>query len=158
MRSQTAPLRIFKIKRAPVGRAVTLLQGKWFYVCRVFFTRTSLHFARKRYGSIAGEPLDRMFGHETVTAGIAGPEIADDGVVEVGRSLRRDHGVRANRTGRQITSARVGVRRDGQDFSNCWHRDLLCVLNRGSGLILLVEAYTDLFDDVATQMRTFRVI
>ena len=90
-----------------------------------------------------------MLGHEAVTAGIAGPEIADDVVGKKSGSFRSHHGVSANRARRQIASARVGVGRDGrQDFSNCCHRDLLCDLN-------LRPAYTDLFDVVATEMRWF---
>jgi hypothetical protein len=90
-----------------------------------------------------------MLGHETVTAGIAGPEIADDVVGKKSRSFRSHHGVSANRARRQIASARVGVGRDGRaDFSNCCHRDLLCDLKLGL-------AYTDLFDVVATEMRWF---
>ena len=78
--------------------------------------------------SITGEPLDRMLGHEAVTAGVAGPEIADHVVVQVGGSFRSHHGVGTHRAGRQITAARVGPRRYGrQDFSNSWHRDLLAI-------------------------------
>ena len=78
--------------------------------------------------SVAGKSPQRVLGHETITAGIAGPEIADDVVGQIGGRFRRHHGIGANRAGRQITSARVGVRRDGrQDFSNCWHRDLLAI-------------------------------
>ena len=65
------------------------------------------HRTRDRI-SVAGEPLDRMLGHETVTAGVAGPEIADHVVGEVGGSFRGHHGVGAHRAGRQITSARIG--------------------------------------------------
>ena len=51
-------------------------------------------------GSVAGKSLDRMLGHEAVTAGIAGPEIADDVIGKISRSFRSYHGVCANRTGR----------------------------------------------------------
>src|SRR5690349_21227202 len=51
-----------KNKRAPEGRAVTMLGDE-------------------AYTSVTGEPLHRMLGHETVTAGVAGPEIADHVVV-----------------------------------------------------------------------------
>src|SRR6266496_5763315 len=72
-----------------------------------------------------------MLGDEAVTAGVAGPEIRDDMIAEIRGRFRGDHGIRANRAGRQITSARVRLRRDNrQDFSDGWHRDLLCVLNR----------------------------
>ncbi len=90
-----------------------------------------------------------MLGDKTITTSVARPEIANDVVGEIGRGLRRNHGIGAYETGRQITSTRVGVRRDGRaNFSNCWHRDLPCDLNLGT-------TYTDLFDDVATQMRWF---
>src|SRR6202047_2238024 len=79
--------------------------------------------------SVADEPLDRMFGYESVTAGVTGPEVADEVLVQVGGRFRGHHGIGTDSTGRQITSTRVGARRDGrQDFSNCWHRDLLCGL------------------------------
>ena len=78
--------------------------------------------------SVTGEPLDRMLGHETVTAGVAGPEVADHVIVEVGGSFRCYHGIGTHGAGRQITSSRIGPRRYGrQDFSNCWHRDLLAI-------------------------------
>src|SRR6266850_6450605 len=83
-------------------------------------------------GLVAGQSPERMLGHKTVTAGIAGPEIADDVVGNKSGSFRSHHGVRANRAGRQIASARVGVSRDGrQDFSNCRHRDLLAISTCG---------------------------
>jgi hypothetical protein len=95
------------MKRAPVGRAGTLLQDE------------------RVKNSVTHEPLHRMFGYETVTTGIAGPEITDHVVVQVGGSFRGYHGVRTHRAGRQITPARVWPRGNGrQDFSNCWHRDL----------------------------------
>ena len=97
----------FQSKRAPNGRAVTSLHDRM---------------------SITGEPLDRMFGHEAVTAGVAGPEIADHVVVEVGGSFRSHHGVGTHRARRQITATRIGPIRYGrQDFSNSWHRDLLAI-------------------------------
>ena len=71
-------MRISENKRAPIGRAATLLRDE----------------------SVTGEPLDRMFGHETVTTGVAGPEIADQFVVQIGRRFRGDHGVGAYRAGR----------------------------------------------------------
>src|SRR3954452_10069169 len=72
-----------------------------------------------------------MLADAAVTAGVAGPELRDDMVGQVRGRFRGDHGIRANRAGRQITSARVGLRRDKrQDFSDGWHRDLLWFLNR----------------------------
>jgi hypothetical protein len=50
--------------------------------------------------SITGKSPQRVFGHETVTAGIAGPQIADDVVGKISGGFRGYHGVRANRTGR----------------------------------------------------------
>ena len=80
------------------------------------------------FALVVGRPFERMLGDEAVTAGIAGPEIADEIVGEEGGSFRGHHGIRANRACRQITSTRVGVRRYGrQDFSDCWHRDLLAI-------------------------------
>ena len=94
-----------------------------------------------------------MFGHESVTAGVAGPEIADDVIVEVGGSFRSHHGISAHRARRQITAAGVGPGRYGrQDFSNSWHRRLR------SEPQLTTKVYTKFFDDVATQMRSFRDI
>ena len=113
----------FRSERAPGGRAATLLRGR--LTLRV--SRESVPRRSKRM-SVAGEPLERMLGHEAIAAGIAGPEIADDVVGNISGSFRGDHGVGANRAGRQIASARVGVGRDGrQDFSDCWHRDLLAI-------------------------------
>ena len=81
--------------------------------------------AKYGQGLVAGKSPQRMLGHEPVATGVAGPEIADDIVGNKGGSLRRHHGIGANRAGRQIAYARVTVRRDGrQDFSKCWHRDL----------------------------------
>ena len=78
--------------------------------------------------SVTGEPLDGMFGYESVTAGVASPEIADEVLVQVGGRFRGHHRIGTNGTSRQITSTRVGARRCGrQDFSNCWHRDLLAI-------------------------------
>ena len=95
------------MKRAPVGRAGTSLRGE------------------RVQDSVTHEPLHRMFGYETVTAGVACPEIADQMVVQVGRRFRGYHGVRTYRAGRQITPAWVWLRGNGrQDFSNCWHLDL----------------------------------
>src|SRR5271155_4307354 len=93
-----------------------------------------------------------MLGHETVAAGIAGPEIADDVVGKIGRRFRGYHGVRTNRACRQIRSARIGMGRDGrQDFSSSCHRDLLTSRNTR-------RSYSNLFEDVATQMRSIYVI
>ena len=67
-----------------------------------------------------------MLGHESVTAGIAGPEIADDVIGDESGSFRGHHRVGANRASRQVAPTRAGLRRDGrQHFDNCWHRDLL---------------------------------
>jgi hypothetical protein len=41
--------------------------------------------------SVAGKPLERMLGHEAVTAGVAGPEIADDVVGNIGGGFRGHH-------------------------------------------------------------------
>ena len=72
--------------------------------------------------SVTREPLDGMPGHEAVTAGVAGPEIADYVIVEVGGSFSSHHGVSAHRARRQITATRIGLERYGrQDFSNSWH-------------------------------------
>ena len=59
------------------------------------------------YTSITGEPLDRMLGHESVTAGVAGPEIANHVIVEISGSFRCYHGVSTHRARRQITAARI---------------------------------------------------
>ena len=40
---------------------------------------------------IAGKSLERVLGHETVTAGIAGPEIADDVVGQISGRFCRHH-------------------------------------------------------------------
>src|ERR1700723_3529130 len=77
---------------------------------------------------VAGYSPQRVLGHEAIAASVAGPEITDDIFGKISRSFRSDHGIGANRAGRQIGSARVGFTRDGrQDFSNCWHRDLLAI-------------------------------
>src|ERR1700691_4342405 len=60
--------------------------------------------------SVTGKALDRMLGHESVTAGIAGPEIADEIVGKIGGSFRGYHRVRTHRAGRQLTSTGVTVR------------------------------------------------
>ena len=44
-----------------------------------------------RANLIAGETLERMLGHKTIAAGIAGPEIADNVVTQIGRRLCGDH-------------------------------------------------------------------
>jgi len=81
--------------------------------------------ARRWFESITSKPLDRMFGHEAVTAGVAGPEIADHVVVEVGGSFRCHHGVGAHGARRQITTTRIRLKRDSRpDCSSSWHRDL----------------------------------
>ena len=54
------------------------------------------------YTSVTGEPLDRMLGHESVTAGVAGPEITDHVVVEIGGSFRCHHAIGTHRARRQI--------------------------------------------------------
>ena len=72
---------------------------------------------------VTGEPLHRMLGDEAITAGIAGPEIRDHVIVEVGGRFRGYHGVRTHRAGGESAPARIGLRRDGrQDFSNSCHR------------------------------------
>ena len=77
-------------------------------------------------GSVAGETLDRMLGHKARPAGVAGPEIADDVFSQLGRRFRGHHRIRANRAGRKITTAGIATMSGGrQDFSKCWHRDLL---------------------------------
>src|SRR3981081_1673140 len=79
---------------------------------------------------VAGKAPKRMLGYESVTTGIASPEIADDVVGHESRSLRSYHGTGANCASRQIASARIGIGRHGrQHFSNCWHRGLLCDLD-----------------------------
>ena len=79
---------------------------------------------------VAGKPLERVLGDKTIAAGVAGPEIADDVVGNIGGRFRSDHGIRANRASRQVASTRAWLSRDGrQDFSNCWHRDLLAIRN-----------------------------
>jgi hypothetical protein len=40
---------------------------------------------------VAGKSFEQMLGHETVTTGVAGPEIADEIVGEIGGSFRRHH-------------------------------------------------------------------
>ena len=95
-----------------------------------------------------------MLGHETVTAGIAGPEIADHVVVKVGGSFRCHHGIGTHRACRQIRSTRIRPKRYSRpDFSKCCHRDLLRDLNLKAQLT--TKVYTELFDDVATQMRSW---
>lgn len=72
---------------------------------------------------VAHDPLGGVLGHEAVSAGIASPEITNQIVRQIGGRLRSHHGVCTDRAGRQITPARIGVRRDGrQDLSNSWHR------------------------------------
>ena len=67
-----------------------------------------------------------MLRDEAVTAGVAGPEVADDAVRRIGGRFRGNHRIRANRARGKIASARRGMRSQGrQDFSSCWHRDLL---------------------------------
>jgi hypothetical protein len=101
-----------------------------------------------------------MFGYESVTAGVTGPEVADEVLVQVGGRFGGHHGIGTDSASRQITSTRVGARRDGrQDFSNCWHRDLLCGLTLAHWIwaerLTLTNLYTEFFEDVATQMRCF---
>lgn len=77
---------------------------------------------------VAGEPLQRMLRHEAVAAGVAGPEIADDALFNKCGGFCCDHRIGADRASRQIASTRCRTRGFGrQDFSNCWHRDLLSI-------------------------------
>jgi hypothetical protein len=98
-----------------------------------------------------------MFGHEPVAAGVAGPEISDGVVVQIGGRFGRDHRVRANRASWQMADARVGARRDvWQDFSKCWHLDPPCAPTGSQEPAQPTKKlYTDFFYDVATQMRLF---
>ena len=77
--------------------------------------------ARSRSSSIADDPLlDGVLGDEAVAAIVAGPEIADHMVGDVGGSFGGDHGVGADGTGRQLAATRSAVERDGrQHFSDC---------------------------------------
>ena len=78
--------------------------------------------------SVTGETCQRVLGDEPITTGIAGPEVADDVVGDESRCFGGDHRVSANGASREVTPTRAGPRRDGrQDFSNCWHRDLLAI-------------------------------
>jgi len=56
-----------------------------------------------------------MLGHKAVTTGVAGPEIADDVVRQVGGRFGSHHGVGADRAGWQIAPAGIGSVRDGLD-------------------------------------------
>ena len=74
----------------------------------------------RRADLITSVAPERVLGHETVTASVARPEIADEIIVQIGGGFGRHHGVRANRTSRQIAPARIGMRRGGrQNFSFC---------------------------------------
>src|SRR3954453_9836695 len=71
-------------------------------------------------------PVDRMLGHKTITASVAGPQIAHNVIGEIGGRFRSYHGVRTNKAHGQIAAARRGMRHTGrQGVSNCRHRDLL---------------------------------
>jgi hypothetical protein len=110
------------MKRAPVGRAGTSLQGE------------------RIKDSVAHEPFHRMFGYETVTTGVAGPEIADQMVVQVGGCFRGYHGVSTHRAGRQIAPARIRPGGNSrQDFSNCWHLDLPVILDLSLTVAFLIH-------------------
>jgi hypothetical protein len=82
------------------------------------------------FESAAGESCQRVPGYESVTAGIAGPEIADDIFGNISRRFCGHHRICTDRTGRQIASARIRSGRESrQTFSNRWHRDLLPIRN-----------------------------
>src|SRR5258708_5091955 len=81
--------------------------------------RPSTTLSLRDHALVTGKPPQRVLGYETVTTGIAGPEIADDVVGNVGGSFGSYHGICANRAGRHIASARIGMTRFGrQDCSN----------------------------------------
>ncbi len=96
-----------------------------------------------------------MLRHKTVTTGLARPEIADGVFRQESRGFGCNHGIRADSAGRQIASARCGdvrgrmLRARRHDLSNRWHR--------GSPHDLSLNSpYTEILDDVATQMRWFQ--
>jgi hypothetical protein len=75
--------------------------------------------------SIAGKSLERVLGHETIAAGIAGPEIADDVIEEISGSFGSHHGICANRASWKIASTWIRMALLGrQDFGSCRHHEL----------------------------------
>ena len=84
--------------RAKNGRKATLRPAKLSKAlaeCRALGGRQS----------DAGVLRRLMLGHKAAAAGLAVPEIADASLIERG-GFRRDHGVEADRAGRQIPLAR----------------------------------------------------